>query len=66
MAKVMFYSPLEMIDTGSQGEEWLRNQCLSDSVPKQESNVYRNSYSGFCTSSKWGEKKMLVLLGCEQ
>lgn len=64
--RVMFYSPLEMKDTGILGEEWLRNQSLSDNIPKQESNVYRNSYSGFYASAKWGEKKMLVLLGCEQ
>lgn len=48
----MFYSPLEMKDTGSLEEEWLRNQSLSDGLLKQESDVHRNSYSGFWTSKK--------------
>lgn len=39
----MFYSPLEMKDTGSLEEEWLRNQSLSDGLLKQESDVHRNS-----------------------
>lgn len=53
----MFYSPLEIKDTGSLEEEWLRNQSLSDSLRKQESDVHRNSYSGFWTSTKLREKK---------
>lgn len=42
-AGVMFHSPLELHDTGNLGEEQHSSLLLLDSLPENESDLYRGS-----------------------